>query len=415
MNNYIEALAKDTYNAYKKFLSVLTKEKNQFLQILAENLTKNYDYILTENSKDIRNAQKKGLSNAFIDRLKLSAERIENIAKGVLKIIELDDPVGKFEDFKTHPEGFKLGKMRVPIGVIAMIYEARPNVTIDATALSIKSGNAIILRGGSNSYFSNMALVKIIKNSLKEAKLEPNLVNYIDKIDREYIYQLLKMDKYVHLAIPRGGEELIKSVVNESRIPVLKHYKGICHIYVNEYAKIDETIKICVNGKISRPAVCNATETILVDQNIADKIMPDLIDTLLKNNVEVRGCSRTQKYNNNIKKATDIDWATEYLDLIVSIKIVDNIDDAISHINEYSSGHTDSIITENLSIANKFIEQVDSATVMVNSSTRLSDGGVFGLGAEIGISTDRFHARGPMGLEELTTYKWVLIGDYNTR
>lgn len=409
-------LAEKVYKAYQNSLKISnTQKKNEFLNNLANFIDINRKVILSANDLDISSAEKKQLSKAFIDRLKLDDKRLDAIINSIDEIIKLPDPVGTITNVVTRPQGFKVGKMRVPIGVILMIYEARPNVTIDATALIVKSGNAAILRGGSDALNSNLAFMEQIKKSLIKTKLPENLVAYIEATDYNAIDELLLDENNIQLVIPRGGESLIRNVVEKSRIPVLKHYKGICHIYVSKYADFNKAIKIIVNSKVQRPSVCNALETLLIDQSVAIEFLPLIVSELRKYNVEIRGCAKSKKIVSDIKLASKQDWDTEYLDLILSIKIVDDFDSAIDHINQHSSGHTESIITENFYEAENFLKIVDSSSVMVNASTRLADGGVYGLGAEIGIATDKLHARGPMGLEELTTYKWIVIGNGHLR
>jgi len=413
----IRELARLTNEAFKEFLKIgNTKLKNKILLDIAKKIEEKKEFIIEENKKDLENGEKNNLSKALLDRLELNEKRINGMIKALEEIVALPDPVGKIYDMYVRPDGFKVGKMRVPIGVIGIIYEARPNVTIEAAALTLKSGNATILRGGSSAFYSNMALVSVIQEVLKENNVNQYLISYIETTDRKAVDELLVQDEYVHLIIPRGGEGLIRSVVEKSRIPVLKHYKGVCHVYVDDEADLDMALNIVINAKVQRPAVCNAMETLLVNKEVASKFLPIALKKLQELGVELRVDEKTKKfYSENVKDATEEDWYAEYLDLILAVKVVDDIDEAISHINKYGSAHTDSIITKNILKAHKFITEVDSSSVMVNASTRLSDGGVYGLGAEIGISTDRLHARGPMGLEELTTYKWIVYGEGHIR
>ncbi|HOM65968.1 MAG TPA: glutamate-5-semialdehyde dehydrogenase [Ignavibacteriales bacterium] len=409
-------LSEKVFKAYQESLKVSsTQKKNDFLKNLSTFIDINREKILNANELDIKNAEQKQLSKALIDRLKLDNKRLDGIIRSLEEIIQLPDPVGAINNIVTRPQGFKVGKMRTPIGVILMIYEARPNVTIDATALIIKSGNAAILRGGSDAYNSNLAFMVQIQKALIKAKLPDNLVGYVEDTSYNAIDELLVDEQRIHLVIPRGGESLIRSVVEKSRIPVLKHYKGVCHIYVSKFADFNKANKIIINSKVQRPSVCNAFETLLVDKSIAKEFLPSIIDELRKHNVEIRGCVKTKKIVTDVKLASNQDWEAEYLDLILAVKVVDGFDDAVDHINKYSSGHTESIITENFYEAENFLKVVDSSSVMVNASTRLADGGVYGLGAEIGIATDKIHARGPMGLEELTTYKWIVLGNGHIR
>lgn len=413
----IQELAQKTHSAFKQFLKTgSTQVKNVILQNVANGLRTNSEIILQANQRDLEKAKQQGLSKALIDRLLLNEKRIEAMAKACEEIASLPDPVGRIEGMTVRPQGFRVGKMRVPIGVIGIIYEARPNVTVEASALCLKSGNGVILRGGTDAYESNLALVQIFKKALEHEKVDPFLVSYIISTDRESIIELLRQENHVHLIIPRGGEGLIRTVTENSRIPVLKHYKGVCHVYVHEKANLDMALSIVLNAKVQRPAVCNAMETLLVDSKIAEAFLPKALKALQEKGVEIRGCPKTLNiYSHNIKPAEEADWYTEYLDFILAVKIVENLDEAITHINQYGSNHTDAIVTEDIHAAEEFLREVDSSSVMVNASTRLSDGGVYGLGAEIGISTDRLHARGPMGLEELTSYKWIVLGNGHIR
>jgi glutamate-5-semialdehyde dehydrogenase len=327
----------------------------------------------------------------------------------------LKDPVGEITKAWTRPNGLLVGRMRIPLGVVLMIYESRPNVTADASALCIKSGNAVILKGGSEAINSNRAIVGILAEALKKAGLPPEALQFIDTPDKEVLYEFLKQDELIDLVIPRGGEELIRAVAEHSRIPVLKHYKGICHVFVDADADIPMAQRICFNAKVQRPGVCNAMETMLVHKDIAGKFLPDMIDIYRKAGVEIRGCEKTRAILPDIKPATEQDWFTEYLDLILSVRVVDSLDQAIEHINHYGSHHTDSIVTKNVEHSMRFFREVDSSTVLVNASTRFSDGFQLGLGAEIGISTSKLHAFGPMGLEELTAQKFVVMGNGQVR
>jgi glutamate-5-semialdehyde dehydrogenase len=413
----IKELAQNANQAYKAFLQTgTTAAKNNILASIAKQIRENKTYLLNENSRDLENGKRAGLERAMLDRLALNDKRINDMISACTDIVALPDPVGSIYDMQVRPQGFRVGRMRVPIGVIGIIYEARPNVTIEAAALCLKSGNAVILRGGSSAFYSNMALVKCIKNALQENEIDPNLISFIESTDRSAVDELLIQDELVHLIIPRGGESLIRTVVEKSRIPVLKHYKGVCHVYVHHDADLSMALSIAINAKVQRPAVCNAMETLLVDKTIAKQFIPAVLAKLQANGVEIRADAATMEiYDKNISLAGEDDWRAEYLDLVLAVRIVDGIDQAIEHINTYGSAHTDSIVTSSINAADKFVNNVDSASVMVNASTRLADGGVYGLGAEIGISTDKLHARGPMGLQELTTYKWVLYGNGHLR
>lgn len=413
----VRALAEATHAAYQHFLnSGTTKTKNAILATIAEKIRANQSFLMEENKKDLANGEKDGLGKAFLDRLALTEKRIQGMADSCLEIAALPDPVGRITDMVVRPQGFKVGRMRAPIGVIGIIYEARPNVTIEAATLCMKSGNAVILRGGSSAYHSNIALVKILQDSLEAHGIEKNLISYMESTDRNAIDELLVLDDLVHLIIPRGGEGLIRSVVEKSRIPVLKHYKGVCNMFVDRDADLDMAVKLAINAKVQRPAVCNSLENLVVDEAIAEEFLPEVLNALQAEGVEIRGCEKTRAiYSTNVKPATEQDFYEEFLDLILAVKVVKNVQEGIAFINKYSSSHTETIITKNIQTANLFVNNVDSASVMINASTRLSDGGVYGLGAEIGISTDKLHARGPMGLEELTTYKWVLYGEGHVR
>lgn len=408
----IPELARLTNQAYQEFLDLGNTElKNEILRQTAAILSTQKDHLLKENHKDLEKGAADGLSTALLDRLTLNEKRLHGMIQALEEIITLPDPVGRIEDMKIRPEGFRVGKMRTPIGVIGIIYEARPNVTLEAAALTLKAGNGVILKGGSSAYHSNLALVKIIKTALASCGVNANLVSYLETTDRDAVDELLRQDQYLHLIIPRGGESLIRSVTEKSRIPVLKHYKGVCHVYVDAGADYQMAENIVLNAKIQRPAVCNAIETLLVDEKAAADFLPSALKALHERGVEIRGCARTRALAPfEIAEATEEDWYAEYLDLILAVRVVSGLEEAIMHINRYGSNHTDAIITRDIDRADRFIKMVDSASVMVNASTRLADGGIYGLGAEIGISTDRFHARGPMGLEELTTYKWVVHG-----
>lgn len=414
-NTYADSLLRKARQSSLKVACLNTKSKNEILLNMSKALLRERDCILRENTKDILQARKNKLSKSFIDRLALSGKRIQSMATSLKEIAYLKDPVGKVISTWRRPNGLNICKVRVPIGVIFIIYEARPNVTSDCIGLSLKSSNVSLLRGGSASLHSNKAIVNILKKALnKTVKLD--LFFYIDKPDYKIVDHILrKGEDFVDLVIPRGGEKLIKKVAKASSIPVIKHYKGVCHIYVDEYADMNKALPICVNAKVQRPSVCNAMETLLVHKQIAKKFLPLLSKELDKFSVELRGCKKTIKILPRIKKATQSDWQNEYLDLILNLKVVDSIDEAIQHINTYGSFHTDSIITKHQSNIKKFTDRIQSACVFVNISTRFSDGGEFGLGAEIGISTDKLHARGPMGLEELTTYKYVVYGNGQIR
>ncbi|MBP7654337.1 glutamate-5-semialdehyde dehydrogenase [Candidatus Dependentiae bacterium] len=408
-------IALNAKSAFFEISRLNGNEKNNILKTIKNELIENKNLIIKENIKDVESAKRKEISSAMIDRLLLNDDRIKKMSDSIDEIISLEDPVGEISNIKIRPNGLKIGQMRVPIGVILIIYEARPNVTIDSAVLCIKAGNAVILKGGSESINTNRALVEIIKKSLEKNGLNKNIVSFADTTDRTKINELLKFNDYIDLVIPRGGEGLIRAVVENSRIPVIKHYKGVCHTYIdNEYDK-DIYLNIIYNAKVQRPGVCNAMETLLIHQDIAESILPGIKEMYDKSGVELYGCENTLKILKDINAATEEDWYAEYLDLKLAVKIVDNIDSAVSHINKYGSQHSDAIITTNYYKTEKFLREVDSAAVFVNTSTRFSDGGEFGLGAEIGISTDKLHARGPMGIKELTTLKFVVYGSGQIR
>jgi glutamate-5-semialdehyde dehydrogenase len=392
-----------------------TDEKNAALEAVAVALEESREEIQTENRKDLEAGKANGLTGAMLDRLELTDKRIDSMIAGVRDVINLADPVGHVYDQRTRPNGLNIYRQRVPIGVIGIIYESRPNVTVDAGALTLKAGNAVILRGGSEAIHSNMVLAGTMSAAVEKSGLPSATVQLVPTTDREAVGALLTLDKYVDLIIPRGGESLIRRVVENSTIPVIKHYDGICHEYVDRDADLAMAEDIAFNAKVQRPGVCNAMETLLVDAAIADKFLPGIAARFGDAGVELRGCEKTRALVPGAKAVTEEDWRTEYLDLILSVRVVDGLNGAVEHIERYGSHHTDGIVTENQDTANNFVSRVDSSSVMVNASIRFSDGAQFGLGAEIGISTDKLHARGPMGLEELTTYKWVVRGDGQLR
>ena len=389
--------------------------KNNALMAMASALKKEKQKILKENKRDLILAKKRKYKSSFIDRLRLDDKRIEDMVHSLKEVVHLPDPVGSIIKKWKRPNGLEISRVRVPIGVIAIIYESRPNVTVDAAGLTLKSGNAVILRGGSEAYYSNQALQKILSLSASSAGIPQGAISMLSTTSHKDVEKLLKLSQYVDLVIPRGGESLIKRVISFSHIPVIKHYKGLCHIYVDQSAGIDMAEKIILNAKTQRPGVCNAMETLLVHKDVAKKFLPRIAAALTARGVELRGCPFACKILPGIKKAAQLDWDTEYLDLILSIKVVKNIDEAIAHINTYGSGLSEAIVTTNFIRAKKFTAEIDSACVYVNASTRFTDGNQFGLGAEIGISTDRIHARGPMGLEELTSYKYIVRGKGQVR
>ncbi len=403
-------IAKEAKADSYKMLSFSAETKNRALLIIADELNKNRTEILRQNEIDVENGKKKKLSDAFIDRLALSNKRIDEMIKVLNDIIALPDPVGEITKQWTRPNGLVIAKKRMPLGVIGFIYESRPNVSIEASALSIKSGNAIILRGGSDAIKSNVYLAEIIRKSLVKAGLPQNAVSVIVSTDRESITHLVRCKQYVDVIIPRGGLNLINFIEENSLIPVIRHDQGICHTFVDEFADVDMAVKICYNAKVQRPGVCNAMETLLVHGKIATKFLPPMAEEYKKADVELRGCRKTKVILPFIKDATEEDWKTEYLDLILSIKVVESIDEAVEHINTYGSHHSDAIVTYSKENAEKFLKLVDSAACYVNASTRFTDGNEFGLGAEMGISNQKLHVRGPLALEGLTSEKYVIYG-----
>ena len=406
------ALARD---AAFKLACIDTELKNRALSAIADALSAHSDEIIEENKKDIAAAEEKGTRKAMIDRLTLTPERIAGIADGVRKVIELPDPIGETVKEWTRPNGLLISEKRVPMGVIAIIYEARPNVTVDAAALCLKSSNAVMLRGGSEAIHSNIKLMRIMQDAAYAAGLPEGSLNLIEDTDRAAAVELMKMNGYVDLLIPRGGAALIRSVVENATVPVIETAAGNCHIYANRDCDFDMAISIILNAKVSRPSVCNAAETLLIDRAIADKFLPLAADALKKAGVELRGCPECVKILPDINKAAESDWSTEYNDYIMAIKIVDGVSEAIAHINKYNTKHSEAIITNNSETAEKFLREVDAAAVYVNASTRFTDGFEFGFGAEIGISTQKMHARGPMGLEQLTSIKYIVHGNGQIR
>ena len=399
--------------ASKEMAKMSTDKKNELLTLAANALLKNTDCILTENEKDLNSAKENNLSNVIIERLTLTKERIEGMADGLIQLSKLD-PIGEFINTRTLPNGLRIGQKRVPMGVIGIIYEARPNVTSDAFGLCFKAGSAVILRGGKEAINSNKAIIKTFKDVFSGV-INPDVVQLIEDTSRESSTAMMKMNKYIDLLIPRGGAGLIKAVVENSTVPVIETGVGNCHVFVDESAVIEDAVNIIVNAKAQRPGVCNACETLLVHKNIAEKYLPLAIKALREKNVEIRGDKEVLKIIPDAILATEEDWATEYLDYILAVKVVNDIDEAIEHIGKYSTGHSESIITQNYTNSEKFVDEIDSAAVYVNASTRFTDGNEFGFGAEIGISTQKLHARGPMGLKAITTTKFVIFGNGQTR
>ncbi|UCD35152.1 MAG: glutamate-5-semialdehyde dehydrogenase [Nitrospiraceae bacterium] len=415
LKSYVLNRAKEAKQAARAVASVSTERKNSALKNMARAIRKKAKELQRENKKDLDAAKKKGLSTAMIDRLALTPPRVEEMALGLEEIAALPDPVGEITRMWKRPNGMMVGKMRVPLGVIGIIYESRPNVTADATALCLKAGNAVILRGGSEAIHSNKAIVRILRSAAKKEGVHEGVITFIDKTDRQAIMEMLKLEGLIDVVIPRGGEGLIRAVTENSRIPVLKHYKGVCHIFVDRDADLQMAEDICFNAKVQRPGTCNAMETMLVDEKIARKFLPPMIRRLKKAKVQLKGCPRTRRIDGSIAEARDEDFHREYVDLILNVRVVKDMDQAMDHIAEYSSAHTEAIVTENYARAMRFLREVDSSSVFVNISTRFSDGFQFGLGAEMGISTDKIHARGPMGLEELTCTKFIALGQGQLR
>jgi len=395
--------------------SVSTGLKNSALLATADVLDKQREMLVSENAKDLTQARENGLEPAMVDRLALTSERIDVMIEGLKQVAGLDDPIGIINDLKFMPSGIQVGKMRVPLGVIGIVYESRPNVTVEAASLCIKSGNATILRGGSEAIHSNKAIADCIAIGLKEAGLPETAVQVIETTDRAVVGEMITMPEYVDVIVPRGGKGLIERISRDAKVTVIKHLDGICHVYIDSDADIQKANNIALNSKTHRYGTCNTMETLLVDVAVAEKVLPDLASLYAEKGVELRGCSRVCSILSDAKTATEEDWSTEYLAPILSIKVVDNLDAAIAHINKYSSHHTDAIITENYTKGRQFLTQVDSSSVMINASTRFADGFEYGLGAEIGISTDKIHARGPVGLLGLTSEKYVVLGDGHTR
>lgn len=411
----MQAMGQAARGASRAMAAADTQAKNRALQNLALAIEANADELVKVNAQDMQAARENNLDSALLDRLELNAERIQGMADGVREIAALSDPIGAITDLNYRPSGIQVGRMRVPLGVVGIIYESRPNVTADAAALCLKSGNATILRGGSEARASNLAIGALISQALSDAGLPASAVQVVDTTDRRAVGALLSMPEYVDVIVPRGGKGLIEYVAEHARVPVIKHLDGICHVYIDAAADLDKAVAIAVNAKTHRLGVCNAMETLLVAEAVATEVLPQLAEQYAQHATELRGCERTRAILGDIKDAVEEDWRTEYLDAILSIRVVDDMDAAIAHINEYGSGHTDSIVTEDISRARRFLREVDSSSVMVNASTRFADGFEYGLGAEIGISTDKFHARGPVGLEGLTSLKYVVLGDGHVR
>ena len=414
--NYIEQLGEKALEAKRKIATASTGEKNKVLEAIAQVLLENSDAILAENEKDIANARDNGISETMVDRLRLTKERIKGIADACMELVNLEDPVGEVLQGSVRPNGMRITKVRVPMGVIGIIYESRPNVTVDAGALCLKSGNAAILRGGKEAIHSNMILVNLMQRALETSGFAKETIQLVEDTSREVSTQMMQANGYIDVLIPRGGAGLIQAVVQNATVPVIETGTGNCHIYVDDSADLEMAVQITDNGKTQRPSVCNALETCLVHKDVADKFLPMLQKVFEKHQVEIRGCERTKAIlGDSVVLATPQDYATEFLDYIMSIKVVDSIEEAIAHIRKYSTGHSECIITESYRHAEQFQKEIDSACVYVNCSTRFTDGGEFGLGAEIGISTQKLHVRGPMGVKELTTMKYLINGSGQIR
>jgi glutamate-5-semialdehyde dehydrogenase len=411
----VRELARKAKCASHQLAQLSTAKKNKTLLEMADDLERNQELLIKENRKDLASGEKAHLSSAFIDRLRLTPSVIRGMAEGLREVAHLPDPVGEVIKMWKRPNGLMVGRMRIPIGVIGIIYESRPNVTADAAGLCLKSGNSVILRGGSEAFHSNQAIGQILRKALVKMELPQEAIQIFPYTEREAIREMLQLEDKIDLIIPRGGEELIRFVTNHSKIPVIKHYKGVCHVFVDETVDLEMATRVCLNAKVQRPGVCNAMETLLVHEKVASRFLPKVAKVLQKEGVELRGCPRTKKVLSHIKVAREEDWFQEYLDLVLSIKVVRGIEEAIKHIARYGSLHTEAILTSDYQNAQRFLKEVNSSCVLINASTRFNDGFELGLGAEIGISTSKLHAFGPMGLEELTTTKFIVYGEGQVR
>ena len=412
---YMNQVGVQAREASRAMAKADTRTKNQALNAIADMILRQQDKILAANQQDLAQAKANGLDSAMLDRLTLTVKSVHGMAEGLSQIAALADPIGEIRDLKYRPSGIQVGKMRVPLGVIGIIYEARPNVTVDAAGLCIKSGNATILRGGSEAIHCNQVLANIVQQGLQIAGLPSAAVQVIETTDRAAVGAMITMKQYVDVIVPRGGKSLIERISNEATIPVIKHLDGNCHVYIDDEADLDKALRIVENSKTQRLGTCNTAESLLVAASIAERALPLIGKMLLDKGMEIRGCEQTRQWLPQAKAATEQDYYTEYLDAIISCKVIAGLDAAIAHINQYSSQHTESIVTENYSKARRFLREVDSSSVMVNASTRFADGFEYGLGAEIGISTDKLHARGPVGLEGLTSEKYIVLGDGQVR
>ena len=412
---YMLNLGHQAKNAASVMARIDTNQKNQALLAIAESLELHRSELTLSNQKDVDNARANGLTDAMVDRLTLTQERIDLMIEGLHQVATLPDPVGTITDMKYVPSGLQVGKMRIPLGVIGIIYESRPNVTVEAASLCLKSGNAVILRGGSEAIHSNHAIARCLYDGLETAGLPSTAIQVVETTDRAAVGELITMSDYVDVIVPRGGKGLIERISADARVPVIKHLDGICHVYIDAQADQDKALAIAINAKTHRYGTCNTMETLLLHKDSAEAVLPDLERAYKEKEVELRGCEKTCALLPSVTPATEEDWHTEYLAPILAIRVVNDLDEAIAHINHYGSHHTDAIITENLSHARRFLREVDSSSVMVNASTRFADGFEYGLGAEIGISTDKIHARGPVGLEGLTSQKYIVFGDGHIR
>jgi glutamate-5-semialdehyde dehydrogenase len=412
---YMQDLGSRARTASRVLAAASTADKNSALLAIADDLDQSRNSLIAENRKDLQAGTEKGLDAALLDRLELTSARIDSMVEGLRQIAALPDPIGEIFDMNYRPTGIQVGRMRVPLGVVGIIYESRPNVTADAAALCLKSGNATVLRGGSEAFHSNQAIAACVQRGLNRAGLPAEAVQVIATTDREAVGQMISMPEYIDVIIPRGGKGLIERISSDARVPVIKHLDGICHIYIDAEADLEKATQVSFNAKTQRYGTCNTLETLLVSEEIAEDVLPELCKMYQEKGVELRGCETSQRLADGVIPASDEDWDTEYLAPILAIKVVKGLDEAIDHINNHGSQHTDSIITENYTRARRFLQEVDSSSVMVNASTRFADGFEYGLGAEIGISTDKFHARGPVGLEGLTSVKFIVLGDGHIR
>lgn len=408
-------VARDAKEASLAMASLSAAVKNELLHKMAAALVEQTEMLVEENDKDLMAARSAGLGAAMVDRLALDSQRIRSMAEGLIEVAELPDPVGEITGMWRRPNNLQIGRMRIPLGVIGIVFESRPNVTADAAGLCLKSGNAVILRGGKEALHSNLAIGKVLKDQLERMRLPGAAIQVVETTDRAAVLELLKLEEHIDLIIPRGGEGLIRFVSEHSKIPVIKHYKGVCHTFVDASADYEQAETICINAKVQRPGVCNAMETLLIHQDIAETFVPRIAAAMRAKGVELRGCETTREFADDILAATEEDWSAEYLDLILAVRVVENLNEAIQHIRQYGSLHTEVIVTRDYVNAQRFLRDVNSSVVMVNASSRFSDGNQFGLGAEIGISTTKLHSFGPMGLEDLTTRKFIVMGDGQVR